>query len=262
MEFVTEDKPAFAGTGGRAFDPALPTLVLLHGAGMDHTVWAMQARGLTHHGHNVLALDFPGHGHSVGPSLSSIGAMVDWVLAVVAARGIDQFRIAGHSMGALVALEAAARAGECVDSLALVGFTPQMRVHPDLLSAAAAGEHGAIDMMVSWSLGLRGLLGGNPAPGLSLAAGMMRLLERAPVPSLAGDLAACDAYRGAAATVTLLRCRTLFLLGGVDRMTPPRRATSFAAGIAAAQVTILHGVGHMIPLEAPVATLAALLRAV
>ena len=31
----------FAGTGGRTFDPSLPTVVLLHGAGMDHTAWAL-----------------------------------------------------------------------------------------------------------------------------------------------------------------------------------------------------------------------------
>lgn len=261
MEFLVDGQRAFAGTGGRAHDPALPTLVMLHGAGMDHTVWAMQARGLAHRGRNVLALDFPGHGASAGTAPTSIGAMADWVLAALAARGVDRFRIAGHSMGALVALEAAARAGNRVDSLALVGVTPQMRVHPDLLAAARAGEHDAVDLMVSWSLGMRGLIGGNPAPGLSIAAAATRLLERGLGSSLAGDLAACEAYRDAAAAGARVIAPTLFLLGGADRMTPPGRAAAFAATMADARVTTLPGIGHMIPLEAPAATLAALSKA-
>jgi pimeloyl-ACP methyl ester carboxylesterase len=261
MEFAVDGHRVFAGTGGRAHDPALPTLVMLHGAAMDHTVWAMQARGLAHRGRNVLALDFPGHGGSGGAGLSSIGAMADWVLSVLAARGIDRFRIAGHSMGALVALETAGRAGARVEAAALVGMMPQMRVHPDLLADARAGAHNAVDLMISWSLGPRGLLGGNPAPGLSIAAAGTRLLERGLDTVLAGDLAACEAYQGAAEAAARVTAPTLFLLGGSDRMTPAGRAAAFAATMPTARVTTLAGIGHMIPLEAPAATLAALSNA-
>ena len=50
-----------------------PDVVLVHGAGMDRTVWTLQARYLAHHGRNVLALDLPGHGRSGGAPLASIG---------------------------------------------------------------------------------------------------------------------------------------------------------------------------------------------
>jgi pimeloyl-ACP methyl ester carboxylesterase len=261
MDLVVDARKIFAGTGGRAFDPALPTLVMLHGAGMDHTVWAMQARGLAHRGRNVLALDFPGHGRSDGTSLPSIGAMADWVLAVLAALDVARFRIAGHSMGALVALETAGRAAGRVDGAALVGFSPQMRVHPDLQTAAACGDHSAVDMMVSWSLGMRGLLGCNPAPGLAVAAAAARLLERAPPASLAGDLAACEAYKDAPAAALRVTCPCLLLLAAADRMTPSGRAASFAGTMQNARVSLLRGIGHMIPIEAPAATLAALAEA-
>ena len=66
MRFSVDGKPAFAATGGRPFDPALPALVFLHGAGMDHTVWTLQTRYFAHHGWSVLALDLPGHGGSEG----------------------------------------------------------------------------------------------------------------------------------------------------------------------------------------------------
>ncbi|HZB93151.1 MAG TPA: alpha/beta fold hydrolase, partial [Stellaceae bacterium] len=153
MEFTLDGQRVFAGTGGRAFDPALPVVVLLHGAGMDHTVFALDARALAHHGRSVLAFDLPGHGRSEGPALGSIGALADWVLAAAAAAGAERLRVAGHSMGSLVALEAASRGGARVEAVALLGFVPEMRVHPDLLAAARVGAAGAAALMTSWSFG-------------------------------------------------------------------------------------------------------------
>jgi pimeloyl-ACP methyl ester carboxylesterase len=225
---------------------------------MDHTVWALQARAFAHHGRNVLALDLPGHGGSDGPPCATIADMAGWVIAAADACAIGAFRIAGHSMGALIALETASIAGARVEALALVGFAPQMRVHPDLLAAANAGHHSALEMMVSWSLGPAGMLGANPAPGLSCAGAAMRLLERAPHGSLAADLAACDAYRDGAAAAARVGAPTLMLLGGDDRMTPTAAALALAPHFADGRTRVLAGIGHLLPIEAPGPTLAAL----
>jgi pimeloyl-ACP methyl ester carboxylesterase len=257
MEFTLDGKRVFAGTGGRARDAAAPTVVLLHGAGMDHTVFALQARALAHHGRNVLAFDLPGHGGSDGPALASIGDLADWVLRAAAQCGAERFRLAGHSMGALVALEAAARGGARVEALALIGFVPEMRVHPDLIAAARAGAHGAVELMTSWSFGAQGRLGASKTPGLFLPGAALRLLERADMRSLAADLVACDAYRGAADSAGKIGCPVLLVLGAEDRMTPPGGGRGFAAGLGNARVTVLPEAGHMMTLEHPTATLAA-----
>jgi pimeloyl-ACP methyl ester carboxylesterase len=258
MELSVRGKRVFAGTGGRAFDPALPAAVFLHGAGMDHTVWALQTRSFAHHGRSVLALDLPGHGESEGPSLSGIPAMGDWVLEALRIAGVRKARIAGHSMGSLVALDAAARAGDAVEGLALLGFVPEFGVHPDLLEAARLGAHAALDLMVAWSFGAQARFGSTPAPGLWLSGEAMRLLERASSSSLATDLASCAAYRGSDEAAARIRCPTLFLLGAEDRMTPAAKGKAFAERIAGARVTVLPGVGHMMMIEDPAATLAAL----
>jgi pimeloyl-ACP methyl ester carboxylesterase len=258
MELSVRGKRVFAGTGGRAFDAALPAAVFLHGAGMDHTVWALQTRSFAHHGRSVLALDLPGHGASEGPALSGIPAMAEWVLEALRIAGARRARIAGHSMGSLVALEAAARAGDAVEGLALLGFVPEFGVHPDLLEAARAGAHAALDLMVGWSFGAQSRFGNTPAPGLWLAGEAMRLLERASSASLATDLLSCATYDGAAEAAARIRCPTLFLLGAEDRMTPAAKGKAFAERIAGATVTVLPGVGHMMMIEAPVATLGAL----
>ncbi len=258
MEIAAAGRALFAATGGRDFDPALPCAVFIHGAGMDHTVWALQTRWFAHHGRNVLALDLPGHGRSAGPGLRRIEDMADCMLAALAAAGAGRFALIGHSMGALVALEAAARAGPALAGLALLGMTPRMPVHPDLLAAAEAGAHGAVELMVGWSLGRPAQLGGNDAPGLWLTGEALRLLERAPGSSLAADLAACDAYRGALAAAGRVTAPTLLLLGGDDRMTPAAKAVDFARAFAAGRSEVLPRVGHMMMLEDPMRTLAAL----
>jgi pimeloyl-ACP methyl ester carboxylesterase len=135
---------------------------------------------------------------------------------------------------------------------------PELGVHPDLLEAARAGAHAALDLIVAWSFGAQARFGSTPAPGLWLSGEAMRLLERASSASLATDLLSCAAYKGAAEAAARIRCRTLFLLGAEDRMTPAAKGKAFAERIAGSHVTVLPRVGHMMMIEDPVATLAAL----
>jgi len=253
MDFAVDGQRAFAGTGGRPFDNSLPTVVLLHGAGMNHTVWALQAHDLAHHGRNVLAIDFPGHGNSAGPALTTIEALADWLLRALRTLDVERFRLAGHSMGSLVALETASRAGAACEALALLGFVPAMRVHPDLLSAARSGAHLAAELIVAWSF--KPLTSGNPAPGVFLPDAALRLIEQTPAASLAADLAACDHYAGATAAAGAVRCPVLLLSGAQDRMTPAAKAESFAGNFAQGRSVVLDGSGHMLMVEQPVAVL-------
>src|SRR5260370_36930428 len=110
MAIPTPTHSLYASTGGKEFDPAQSTIAFIHGAGMDHTVWALQTRWFAHHRRNVLALDLPGHGRSAGPHLGSIAAMADCVLAALAAVRAERASLGRRSIGALIALAAAARA--------------------------------------------------------------------------------------------------------------------------------------------------------
>jgi pimeloyl-ACP methyl ester carboxylesterase len=258
MQLIVGGKEIFAGTGGRDFDPALPTVVFLHGAGFDHSVWALLARAFAHHGFGVLAPDLPGHGRSAGPALSSIAALADWTAALIDAAGVRAARLVGHSMGSLVALEAAARHPEKVTALGLIATAAPMQVSDDLLNAAKRNDHAAVDMISLWGHGYHATLGGSQAPGLWMLGGGERLLERARPGVLFADLSACNDYRDALAAAAKVSVPSLVILGSRDLMTPAKAGKAIAAAIAACRLTVIDGAGHMLMSERPDDVLAAL----
>jgi pimeloyl-ACP methyl ester carboxylesterase len=254
---------AYCYTGGKAFDPGLPAVVLIHGAQNDHSVWALQSRALAHRGYAVLAPNLPGHGRSDGPPLSTVEAMADWMFALLDAAGVDRALMVGHSMGALIALEAAHRAPQRVRGLALLGATYPMRVSDTLLAAARSEPDAAIDMVAAWSHA-SWLPGPSTAgPGVSVINTARRLMQRMAArgaPQLFHtDFAACNAYANGEAAAASVACPTLFVQGRKDVMTPPRSARLLTGTIKHASVVGVDA-GHAMMSEAPDAVLDALLR--
>jgi len=258
MQLTVNGHQTFAATGGRDFDPALPAAVLLHGAGFDHTAWALHSRWFAHHGFAVLAPDLPGHGRSKGPALRSIAAMADWTIALLDAAGVQGAHLIGHSMGSLIALDTAARHPARVTALSLIGTAATMTVGPDLLKAAEADDHSAIDMVSIWGLGFRAELGGSLAPGLWMHGGAQSTLQRCAPGVLFSDLAACNAYADALSAAAKISVPTTLILGERDMMTPARAGKALASAIPHARTVVVPGAGHMLMAERPDELLAAL----
>jgi pimeloyl-ACP methyl ester carboxylesterase len=258
MQLSVNGSDTFVATGGREFDSSLPAIVLLHGAGFDHSTWALHSRWFAHHGFGVLAPDLPGHGRSAGAPLPDIAGMADWTAALLDAAGASKAKLVGHSMGSLIALETAARHPARVTALSLIGTTATMTVGPDLLKAAEANDHAAIDMVSIWGLGFQAELGGSLAPGLWMHSGAQRVLEQCRPGVLFNDLSACNAYQNALAAAAAITVPTTFVLGERDMMTPPKGGKALAAALPNSRIVMLRGAGHMMMVEQPDELLAAL----
>jgi pimeloyl-ACP methyl ester carboxylesterase len=258
MQISVNGIETFVVTGGKPFDPSLPTVVMIHGAGFDSSTWALHSRWFAHHGYSVLAPDLPGHGRSAGKPLPTIAAMADWIAALIEAAGASKAKLIGHSMGSLIALETAARHPEKVSALSLIGTAATMTVGPDLLEAAEANDPAAIDMVSIWGLGFKAELGGSLAPGLWMHHGAQRVLQRARPGVLYNDLNACNSYQNALAAAAQIKVPATFILGERDMMTPAKAGKTLAAATPNARTVVLPGAGHMMMAEQPDQLLAAL----
>ena len=258
MQLTINGKDTFVATGGREFDRSQPAVVLLHGAGFDHSTWALQSRWFAHHGFGVLVPDLPGHGRSSGAPLPTIAEMADWTAALLDAAGAAKAKLVGHSMGSLIALETAARHPAKVSALGLIGTAAAMTVGPDLLKAAEANDRSAIDMVSIWGLGFQAELGGSLAPGLWMHQGAQRVLQKTRPGVLYNDLNACNTYPNALAAAAEIKVPVTFILGERDMMTPAKAGKTLAAAVPHARIVVLPGAGHMMMVEQPDELLAAL----
>jgi len=250
---------AYCYTGGKSFNPELPTAVFIHGAQNDHSVWALQTRYFAHHGYGVLAIDLPGHGRSTGAPLKSVEAMSAWLLEVLDAAGVRQAALIGHSMGSLIALETAFQAPRRVSKLAMVGTAYPMKVSETLLDAAKNEVQRAIDMVNIWSLSSIAQKPSFPGPGFYVSSGGRRLMQRIAQqnsePVFHTDFSACNAYANGEIAARSVTCPTLLLLGKKDMMTSPRQTATLTNAMPHAKVTQLENCGHQLMAEQPDAVL-------
>jgi len=104
-----------------------PDFVLVHGLGMAHDYWSGLAEVLGRTG-TVYALDMPGFGDSPPPEEPlSIPASGELLAKLLVAERIERPVLVGHSTGAQVVAETAARHPELVDRLVLIGPTVNRR---------------------------------------------------------------------------------------------------------------------------------------
>ncbi len=258
MKLSVDGRAVFGTTGGAHFDPDRPAVIFLHGAGFDRTAWRLQTRWFAHHGRSVLAVDFPGHGWSDGPALSSIAALADWTAALIAETGVKQAALVGHSMGALVALDCAARHGDKVRALGLCGVASEMPVHPEMIESAKANTLKVQELMTFWGMGNALHKGGMVSPGLWLRRESLAVLGGNAPDVIHTDLAACNAYKDAPARAAAVKCPTVLVLGDGDLMTPAAKAKPLAAAIAGSKIVVIPNSGHFMMVERPDETLEAL----
>ena len=266
MDIALNGQTLYAYTGGKPFNPAQPTAVFIHGVLNDHSVWILQTRALAHHGWNVLAIDLPGHGRSGGEAPASVEQAADAVAALLDALGLKQAALIGHSWGSLIALEAAARLGERVSHLVLVGTAFPMKVSPALIDASLNQPMKALAMVNVFS---RSTLAPPPSalgPGTWVYGGGMALGKRVLASNTQVNVfhrgfVACDSYANGETAMARITCPVLFVLGAQDQMTPPKAAQGLIGAAKAAGRTLQVvnvPCGHHQMTEAPEETLAAL----
>ena len=259
MNASVSGEPFHVATYGHPIVPQARTLLLVHGAGMDGSVWATQGGFFADQGWNALSVDLPAHGRSSSlPPLTSIATMADWCRSLIEGGEYGPVEVVGHSMGGLVALELAGRFPDLVRSACLLGCSLRMPVHPRLLALAEQDDPGAFQLIVDWGFSRRSPADDEGRLGARMRDRVRQLLADAPPGVLGTDLAACANYTAGDERAKAVRCPTLVLVGEDDKMTPPAAGRALAEAIPRAQLKTVGSAGHMMMLERPDETLVAI----
>jgi pimeloyl-ACP methyl ester carboxylesterase len=227
-------------------EAARPVLYLLPGLLCDATVWAAQVAGLSDIA-DIRTPDFLGH--------DSITGMAEWVLQGAPPR----FAVAGHSMGARVALEIVRLAPERVTHLALLdtgthtrapGEADKRQVLVDL-----ARSEGMAALADRW---LPPMVHPDRLADARFMAGLRAMVERATPDIYAGQIKALLERPNAEAGLSAITCKVLIGVGRQDAWSPPSQHEAMARAIRHATYVVFEDSGHMAPLEAPDGVTAAL----
>ena len=241
----------YAATGGKEFDNSLPTVMFVHGSGLDHRSWALQTRWFAYNGYSVLAPDLPGHSLSEGEALQSIEDMGAWLAEFIRAAGASEVHAVGHSQGFLEVLELARQAPQLLKSITGVGTAGAIPVNPALIDAAKNSAGAAAEMLLMWGFGPDAQFGVSAVPGMQPIAIGRQIMARNP---LHADLVACAEYKNGSEVAKSIEVPSQLILARKDRLTPLKAGMAFAEELGA-RVTVVERYGHMLPIEAPRQTL-------
>lgn len=216
------------------------SLVFIHGAGGDHSLWNQQMAGLPS-GFTGYAVDLPGHNQSAGQPVNDVGKYAEVVAEFI--RGVDAPRpvyLVGQSMGSAIALTVALKTSGVIDGLVLIAAGAKMRVAPALLEALAAGRSDPAFMKMSFS----------PQTDPGLVEEFMAGQAEVPINTFYQDFLACSVF-DVSQEVERITLPTLVIVGLDDRMTPVKLAHYLHDNIKGSKLETLEKAGHMPMVERP-----------
>lgn len=220
--------------------PAAATLFFIHGSGASHESWREQ---MTHLPPDILgiAIDLPGHGASPGPAFQRVPDLADIVTSLLQQLMLPRPVImAGHSLGAAIALQTAYRAGNMLDGLILLGGGARMRVLPAFLDGLAAGSADPGFFRLAFA----------PQADPALVEHELQRYAKVSADLLFHDFTACNEF-DISEGLPLIQQPVLLLVGEHDRLTPPKNSGFLRENLARAELVVIPDAGHFAMLEKP-----------
>ena len=219
--------------------PPRPRLCLLPGLLCDATVWAPQLSAFGG-ADDIYVPDFRG--------LDSFGLMAERVLLQTS----GPLALAGHSMGARVAMEVWRRAPERVARLALLstgahGVRPG-EAGPRMELVRLAQAEGMEPVARAW---LPPMLHPDRRDDVALVEPLVRMIRRATPEMFEGQQQAGLTRRDMTAELAAVRVPSLVLCGRQDQWSPVAQHEALAAAIPGARLVIVEDCGHMATVERP-----------
>lgn len=227
-------------TGRADFNPALPSLLMIHGSGGNKDAWRAQFGGGLKE-MNLAAIDLPGHGDTPGPSMDKVEDYAAWLAEFIASGPLRPV-LMGHSLGGAIAQMVALTNPALIKGLILVGTGSRLKVLPAILDGLFSDFAATTKMIVKYAYD------DNADPRL-MELGYEEMMKRSPE-VYHGDFSACNAF-DVSGRLGEIKLPTLMIVGQGDKLTPPKYSEFLAKGIPGSTVRVIQDAGHMVALEQP-----------
>jgi len=223
-----------------------PTVVLLHGVGLDHTAWAA-VTSLLGEDYDVVAPDLPGHGsRPLAPGPVTLADLADGVAGDVPPGS----HVVGFSLGALVAQHLAVHRPELVATLTSVSSvcrrTPAER--EAVLERLAVAEQ---DFAASAEASVRRWYDGTDVSAADVRRTEQTLLGNDPADFLSCYRVFATADAEIAPGLAGITVPSLAVTGENDPGSTPEMTHRLADAIPHCRAVIVPGARHMLPVERP-----------
>ncbi len=234
-------------------------VVLIHGFPLDHTIWQAQLEALSRD-YRVIAPDLRGHGESpASDGVYSMDLLARDVLALLDELGVERAIWVGHSMGGYVTLAALRLAPERILGVALVNTHPfadsDERRLARIQSAEVAMANGASDLAFSM---MSTLFGPNYDRKSATAQAIYELMADTSPEGVNGAQRGMAERPDSSATLRELRVPALLIAGEDDQIVTQEMAQQTAQLIPNAEFIVIPDAGHLVMVEQPEQTTAAL----
>lgn len=230
-----------------------PPLVLIPGTFSDRRSWLKQVGALSPR-FTLVLFDPRGVGESADPGTPfTPDHLVDDLLEVMDGAGVERAHLCGHSLGAHVALLAAARHPDRV--LRVVAAAPPFRNDPyleaclDLWEALARSDRP--DHEINAGLALLSFGRGTFE---RLVPAVVREMDARPIPrDTMLRYVECDRHNDLRPHAGRIDAPVLVVCGAEDALTGAGQAQELAAAVPGARLEVLAGAGHSVHIEAAAA---------
>jgi pimeloyl-ACP methyl ester carboxylesterase len=221
------------------------TLVFVHGAAYNHTLWSRQWPALSSLG-QLVAIDLPGHGASSrfpAGQRTSIQAYANHMYALLSMLDSESNVVIGHSMGGAISMRYSIDHPDKVIGLILIGTGAKLGVSKAILGGLSKDFQLTVrDEIGGWAFAKR-------ADKHMVEEAVREMLKCSQDVAIA-DFEACKEF-DIRNSLSSIKAPTLIIVGDEDRLTPPKWSEFLHNKIVESQMKIIKATGHMVMIENP-----------